>query len=120
MMKKAKSIEEYLAQLPTDQRIELEKLRKLIKSIIPEAKEKIGYGIPTFTYHGNLVHYAAYPKHLSFYPGSREVTEKFLPKLKGFKTAAATIQYTIDNPIPDSIVEEIVRERVKQNENNNR
>jgi len=34
----------------------------------PQAVEKISYGIPTFYFNGNLVHFAAYDHHIGFYP----------------------------------------------------
>jgi uncharacterized protein YdhG (YjbR/CyaY superfamily) len=33
-----------------------------------DAQETISYQIPTFTLSGNLVHFAAFKKHIGFYP----------------------------------------------------
>jgi hypothetical protein len=44
----------------------LEKIRKTIREAAPEAQERINYQIPTFTLEGNLVHFAAYRKHIGF------------------------------------------------------
>lgn len=115
-MKKFASIDEYLDALPKDQKEALKKLHKIIKSVVPaETQEKISYGMPTFAYKGNLVHYAAFKNHLSFFPGSKRVTQMFASKLKDHVTGAATIQFTVDDHLPDSLVEAIVKERVKEN-----
>jgi len=111
---KFKTVEEYLAHVPKEQRVALEKLRKLIKSIAPEAKEKISYGMPTFTYHGNLVHYAAFKNHLSFFPGGR--VEEFAKELKGYQTSKGTIHFQPDKPLPDSLVKKIVKTCMLHNE----
>lgn len=109
-------IDEYLKSVPDKERQVLEHIQSLIKKIVPDTEEVISYQVPTFKYKGLLVHFAYYKNHLSFFPGSKKVTIDFLPKLKGFKTAAATIQFSADNPIPDNIIEEIVKVRVRENE----
>ncbi|WP_187768206.1 hypothetical protein [Paenibacillus sp. PL91] len=40
----------------------------MIKDTAPEATEKIGYQMPTFVLHGNLVHFVAYKRQIGFYP----------------------------------------------------
>jgi len=117
-MKKYASVEAYLADVPDRQRAVLKKLRDTIRSVVPEASEKIAYGIPTFVFHGNLVHYGAAKKHLSFYPGSRRVMKEFAAELEPFETSAgATVRFQIDKPIPATLVKKIVRARVKENLN---
>ena len=115
-MKKYATVEDYLADVPVKERAVLEKLRKTIRSVAPDASEKISYGIPTFIYHGNLVHYAAFKNHLSFYPGSRKVTKRFAAELKGFETSeGATIRFLVDKPIPATLIKKIVRARIAEN-----
>lgn len=43
-------------------------VRETIRASAPQAEETIKYGIPTFTLHGNLVHFGAYKHHIGFYP----------------------------------------------------
>jgi hypothetical protein len=54
-----KDIDEYIARFPDDVRETLEKIRMTIRKAAPDAQETISYQIPTFTLHGNLVHFAA-------------------------------------------------------------
>jgi uncharacterized protein YdhG (YjbR/CyaY superfamily) len=42
------TVDEYLATVPNDVRKVLQKLRYTIKSIVPEAEERIAYRIPIF------------------------------------------------------------------------
>jgi len=44
---------------PVHVREHLTEVREAIQRAAPEATEKISYRIPTFHYHGNLVHFAA-------------------------------------------------------------
>jgi uncharacterized protein YdhG (YjbR/CyaY superfamily) len=66
--------------LPDDVREILEKIRVTVRKAAPDAKETISYQIPTFTLHGNLVHFAAFKKHIGFYPGPSGI-EKFKDEL---------------------------------------
>ena len=65
----AKNVDEYLAAVPEMVQPVLEKLRKTIRSAAPQAEEVISYQIPTYKYHGPLVHFAAFRNHCSFFCG---------------------------------------------------
>jgi uncharacterized protein YdhG (YjbR/CyaY superfamily) len=43
-------------------------IRKLIRSTIPKAKEKMAYGMPTYYYRENIVHIAGFKNHIGLYP----------------------------------------------------
>lgn len=55
----ARDVGEYLATVPEKARPALENLRNMIKSTAPMAEEIISYHIPTYKYHGPLVHFVA-------------------------------------------------------------
>jgi uncharacterized protein YdhG (YjbR/CyaY superfamily) len=69
--KQAETIDEYISMFPTNVKIILEKFRQTIKESAPRAEEAISYQIPTFKLNGNLVHFAAFKDHISFFPTSR-------------------------------------------------
>ncbi|GAB4397410.1 MAG: hypothetical protein OHK0031_17390 [Anaerolineales bacterium] len=46
----------------------MQELRAAIHAAAPDAQEKISYQMPTFALNGNLVHFAAWKKHIGFYP----------------------------------------------------
>ena len=71
--------------------------------------------MPTFKLNDNLVHFAAYKKHVGFYPGSSAI-EAFKNELSTFKTSKGTVQFRLDKPIPFDLVKKIVEFRVKANE----
>lgn len=88
-------------------------MRATIKKAAPKAKQKISYGIPTFYLEKNLVHFAAFTKHLGFYPGASGV-KAFKEELKKFKTAKGSIQFPLDKPLPTGLISKIVRFRVRE------
>jgi uncharacterized protein YdhG (YjbR/CyaY superfamily) len=112
----AKNIDEYLDDLPDKKvRIMLENLRKSIRSVAPHADEVISYSMPGFKYHGSLVYFAAFKNHCSFFPGNSSLIAKMENELKPYRTAKGTIQFTVDEPLPASLVKKIVRARIKEN-----
>ena len=115
-MKTYVSVEEYLNDVPTDKRIALEKLRKTIRSLVPKAEEYLSYGMPTFKYNGPLVSYAAFKEHCSLFPWNATLIKKFVEELKEYKTSKGTIQFTVEKPLPVTLVKKLIKERVKENE----
>lgn len=116
IMKKYNSVEEYFKDVPWDKRTALEKLRNTIRTIVPAAEEYISYGMPTFKYNGPLVSYAAFKDHCSLFPWNSTLIKKFDKELKSYQTAKGTIRFTVDNPLPATLVKKIIKARVKEND----
>lgn len=108
------SIDEYISQFPAEIQLVLNKIRQSIREAAPEADEKIAYGIPTFTLRGNLVHFAAFNKHIGFYPDPRGI-EHFIDKLARYRSGKGTIQFPLNEPIPYDLIKEVTIWRVSQN-----
>ena len=111
---KFNSIDEYIGLYPSEVQDILTTLRKVIKESAPEATEKISYQMPTFAMHGNLVHFAAFKKHIGFYPAASGVAA-FIDELVEYKTSKGAIQFAIDKPLPYELIKEIVQFRVDEN-----
>ena len=110
------TIDEYLALVPEDARAALEKLRRTVKSVAPEAVETISYQIPTFKYKGRmLVSFAAFKEHCSFFPGAGPI-ELHSDELKSFSTSKGTIRFTLDRPLSATLVKKLVRTRIRLSE----
>lgn len=109
------AVETYLANVPDHFRPALERLRATIRACAPEADEVISYGQPTFKLDGHLVAYAAFRKHLSFFPMSSTLVARFAEELEGYKTSTGTIQFTPENPLPDDLVRRMVELRIAEN-----
>ncbi len=63
-----RNIDEYITSFSPEVQSILEKIRLTIREAAPEAEEKISYQMPTFALMGNLVHFAAFKKHIGLYP----------------------------------------------------
>jgi uncharacterized protein YdhG (YjbR/CyaY superfamily) len=110
----AKDIDEYIADFPPDVQAILQKIRATIQSAAPDAQVTINYAIPTFTLQGNLVHFAAFKKHIGFYPTPSGV-EQFKNELSAYEMAKGSVQFPLDQPIPYDLISEIVKFRVQEN-----
>ena len=108
------SIDEYIATFPKDIQKILEELRATIKAAAPDSEEKISYQMPTFFMNGNLVHFAAFKKHIGFYPTPSGI-EAFQKELSVYDGAKGSVQFPIDEPMPLKLISRIVKFRVAEN-----
>ena len=84
------SIDAYIAGFPKDVQGILEKIRGIVRDAAPEAEEAIKYQIPTFVLNGNLVHFAAFQKHIGFYPTPSGV-EQFKDHLAAYDCSNGSV-----------------------------
>jgi uncharacterized protein YdhG (YjbR/CyaY superfamily) len=107
------SIDEYIERYPKNIQVILQKIRMTIKKAAPDAKEVIRYQIPTFRLSENLVHFAAFTKHIGFFPTSSGIT-KFKKELEGYETSKGTVRFSLEKPIPYDLISKITQFRVKE------
>lgn len=110
----AGEVDAYIAAAPPDVGRLLTEMRDTIRGAAPEATERMAYGIPTFHLHGNLVHFAAFKKHIGFYPGPTGI-EAFRDEIQGYTHARGSVQFPFTQPLPLELVVRIVRFRVEEN-----
>jgi uncharacterized protein YdhG (YjbR/CyaY superfamily) len=108
------TIDQYIKVFPKDVQQKLSEMRSTIRRAAPDATEKIAYGVPTFFLNGNLVHFAAFARHIGFYPAPSAIAH-FQTKLKQFKSAKGSVQFPLDEPLPLGLVADIVKFRVAEN-----
>ena len=107
------AIDKYISDFPEEVRKILEKIRETIRIEAPAATEAINYGIPTFQWNGNLVHFAGFKHHIGFYPTPSGI-EAFKKELSSFKGAKGSVQFPLDKPIPYDLIRRIVQFRVQE------
>ncbi len=108
------SIDAYIATFPQDIQALLETLRAAIRAAAPNAEERISYQMPTFFLNGNVVHFAAHPNHIGFYPTPSGI-DAFKQELAIYKGAKGSVQFPINQPLPLELVSRIVQYRVSVN-----
>ena len=113
-MEKSTDIDKYISAFSPEVQKRLKSLRETIRKAAPDAGEKIGYGIPTYTLNGNLVHFGGFKNHVGFYPAPSGI-KKFEKELSSYKGAKGSIQFPHDKPLPLALITKIVKFRVKEN-----
>ena len=114
-MAKPTTVKEYIATLPATSKKEFNELRKAIKSVIPKgAEEVISYGIPAVKYHGIVVYFSAWKKHLSVYPANAAM-EAAIDGVSDYKVSKGTMQFPLGEKLPVGLIKKIVKFRLQQN-----
>lgn len=108
------SIDAYIAQFPADIQEKLSAVRQAIKQAAPDASEKISYGMPTFFLNKNLVHFAAFKKHIGFYPAPHGI-EAFADELSLYKSSKGAVQFSLDKPLPLELIARVTAFRAEEN-----
>lgn len=107
-------IDKYISECPKDVQGRLKELRAMIQELAPEATERICMRMPTYDLNGKwLVHFAAFAKHIGFYPQPEGIVA-FKDQLKPYKTTKGTIQFPLDEPLPMDLIKEIIIYRVNE------
>ena len=107
--------DEYLSSVDPPRRAALERIRRLVKALVPEVEEGRSYAMPAMKYRGKpLVGFIAARNHLSLFPFSPQVIDVMRPRLGGFDLTKGTIQFSVENPLPDDVVEDIARHRITE------
>ncbi len=114
LMESYSSVDEYLNNFSGETRKKLDEIRKTIKELVPNAGEKISYGIPTMTLNGKyFIYFAGYAKHVSLYPIPAS-DEKFQKELQPYVAGKGTVRFPLDKPLPLPLIHEMVKFAVKQ------
>ncbi len=108
------TIDEYIAGFAPDVQEILQQIRQTIHEAAPDAQETISYQMPTFALHGNLVHFAAFSKHIGFYPVPSGI-EAFQEELAVYKQGKGSVQFPLSQPMPYDLIRRIVLFRAQEN-----
>lgn len=109
------TIDEYIAGFAPGTQALLEQVRQTVHAAAPEAREVISYRIPAFKAHGILVYFAAFKKHIGFYPpvrGDAELEEAVAP----YAGEKGNLRFAMDQPLPLDLIKRITRLRMRQDQ----
>ncbi len=104
---KPKTIDEYILRQDADKQEELQYIRRILHSALPDAEERISWSMPTFWKKHNILHFAASKEHIGFYPGPEAVMH-FAEELRGYKTDKGTIRIPYGK-IDAALIEKIAK-----------
>ena len=111
----AQQIDQYPDALEEPKRTTLARLRQMILDLLPEAGQGISYGVPAFKVRGKTIAgFAAFKNHLSCLPHSGSVFPRLAKELTGYPTSSGALRFSIDQPLPRSLVEKLIAVRLRQ------
>jgi len=108
-------MDDYLADVAEPDRAALERIRRVVKELVPQAEEGKSYGMPALKYNKRpLVGFVAAKKHLSLFPFSPAVIEALTDRLDGFELSKGTIRFTAEHQLPDDVLRDVVMLRLDE------
>lgn len=107
-------IDAYIAGFPTDVQDVLRAVRAALREGAPEATERISYPMPTLYLEGNLVHFAAWKRHIGLYPAPSGIFA-FAEDLAPYVHAKGSVQFPLDQPMSFDLMTRIARFRAAEN-----
>jgi uncharacterized protein YdhG (YjbR/CyaY superfamily) len=111
----ASTVDDYLAEVPEPHRTTLRKLRETLRSLLPDAKEELSYGVPAFKVNGKAVAgYAAFKNHCSYFPHSGSILSQMADDVTAYTWSKGTLQFPADHPPPADLVRRLVELRLAQ------
>ena len=111
-MSTPKSVDAYIASSRPEVRPILNKIRATVRKAAPTAEERISYRMPAYFLGEVLVYFAAFQKHIGFYPPIRDSTlRRLTARYAGPK---GNLRFPLDEPIPHALIAKIVKARVKE------
>ena len=110
----SKEVTAYIKRFPADVAGILRKVRAAIRKAAPQAEETISYMMPGYRLNGQLVWFAAFKKHIGFFPKGSSAINAYKKELKGYVLSKGTVRFPLDKPIPYGLIGKMVKFRVKQ------
>ena len=109
-----KNIDEYISVCPHEVQPILEKIRSTIRKAVPKAQETISYRMPTFTFHGVLLHFAAFKQHIGMYPPVRG-DAALIDAVSRYANEKGNLRFPFARRIPYSLISRIAKARAREN-----
>ena len=111
-----KDVTAYIQRFDKDKQAILNTLRSLVFQAVPQAEEKLSWGVPTYYLNGYLIQFAAYEHHLGFYSSPAAIMH-CKSMLDGIPfNNKNTIQLDYRKPLPTDLIRELILYRVSENQ----
>lgn len=110
---KPTTVDEYVAQAPENVRVKLVEIRECLKQVAPDAKQVLKWGKPAFEAEYILFVYAGFKNHISLHP-TPEAILALKDELMNYITSDNTLQFSLNEPLPLTLVSKLAALRVKQ------
>ena len=102
-------VEKYISQFEPDTQDKLNVLRQVFFEVLPNTEESIRYNMPAFKVGKHHLYFAAYKKHIGFYPvyGLPEIENEVA--LYRAKKTKDSLYFMLDKPLPIELIKSIIK-----------
>jgi len=103
------TVDEYIAGFPPEIAERLQRIREIIVAEVPEAEEKVRYGIAAVMLGGRYaLHYAGWKRHIGLYPVPT-LDEPLESRIAPFRAEKDSVVFPHAQPIPYELIGEVTR-----------
>jgi uncharacterized protein YdhG (YjbR/CyaY superfamily) len=95
--------EEYLATVPAEIRIRLERIQVEVESRVPGALRCISYNMPAFKQQRTFLYFAAFKKHIGIYPPVTE-DEALVSETAQFRGPKSNLTFPHNRELPLELI----------------
>ena len=104
----SEDVDRYIASFPDEESDVLDEVRGLIRAVVPEAEEKISYGMPTFVIDGKaFVYFAGWKTHVALYPVP-PLKQPLESEVAPYRSGKDTVRFPLSEPVPADLVTRMV------------
>ncbi len=100
--------EQYIAAAAVDAQPVLKKIRSIVRSVAPQAKEVIRYQLPAFRQGRVFFYFAAFKTHIGIYPpvkGDAALEEALLP----YRGEKGNLKFPLNQRMPYALIKRVAR-----------
>lgn len=118
-MPKNVKVDEYIDKAPEPSQRMMKQIRAAIRATVPEAEEKMSYGMPFYEYRfpgykGRLAYFAAFKNHISFFAVPHSIPAALAKEMEQYKAAKSTLQFPIGTKVPVASLKKLVKLRKEE------
>ena len=104
----SEEVDAYLLTLPEGTAAVFAELRAHVRGLVPDAVERISYGVPTLDVDGrHVVHLAGFKHHVSIYPVT-DTDPDLEAALAPYRGGKGTAKFPVDRPLPYDVIDRVV------------
>jgi uncharacterized protein YdhG (YjbR/CyaY superfamily) len=104
-----RTVDEYITGFPAEVAQVLSLIRATVRSVAPDALEKMSYGMPTLCLKKDILHFGAFKDHIGIYPPVRD--PDLADRIGRYRGEKGNLRFPLDQPIPYDLIADIVKAR---------
>lgn len=108
------TVSEYIKTFPKGTQEKLVAIRKIIKSVVPDAAESVSYRIAGYKLDGKvLMYFAGHSQHVAVYPipPLPAETER---AVRPYLVSKGTLRFALDKPLPLGLIRKVAQGHLKR------